>query len=227
MLIVSQIHKSYNVPEGKLKILQDISFELEPGVFMAIVGESGSGKSTLLQILGSLDHPDSGEVSLNGHLLQNLNEQQLAQLRNQHIGFVYQSHHLIAELSAIENVMLPLLIQGKSETYARKQAKILLDELGLADRESHSPAHLSGGEAQRVAVARAIINKPSLILADEPTGNLDESTAHTVFSLIRDVCQKHMISVIMVTHSQSFANACDKVYELENHELTLLESKNH
>jgi len=227
MLIVSQIHKSYNVPEGKLKILQDISFELEPGVFMAIVGESGSGKSTLLQILGSLDYPDSGDISLNGDLLQHLSEQQLALLRNQHIGFIYQSHHLIAELSAIENVMLPLLIQGKSETYAREQAKVLLGELGLTHRESHSPSHLSGGEAQRVAVARAIINKPSLILADEPTGNLDESTAHTVFSLIRDVCQKHIISVIMVTHSQSFASACDKVYKLENHTLTLLKSRNH
>ncbi len=193
---------------------------------MAIVGESGSGKSTLLQILGTLDRADSGEIFLNNDPIHHLTDNKLAHLRNKHIGFVYQSHHLIPELTAIENIILPLLIQGKNRTTAQKQASELLEILGLGNRQQHIPAHLSGGEAQRVAVARAIITQPSLILADEPTGNLDESTAYHVFSLMRDTCKKYNISIIMVTHSKHLADSCDVVYELSHRKLHKGISKN-
>ncbi|MDX8388741.1 MAG: ABC transporter ATP-binding protein [Ghiorsea sp.] len=219
MFSVTNLSKSYPTPQGELQILQNINFELHKGTFMAIVGESGTGKSTLLQILGTLDQPDSGEMQLNGQNLGSLSEDKLAILRNQEIGFVYQSAHLIPELSALENIMLPLLIQGKSQSYAKNKALELLQKLGLEDRASHIPAHLSGGEAQRVAIGRAIINEPSLILADEPTGNLDESNAYNVFSLMKEVCKAQNIAVIMVTHSKFFADGCDVIYELAHQEL--------
>ncbi|MDQ7001678.1 MAG: ATP-binding cassette domain-containing protein, partial [Ghiorsea sp.] len=147
-------------------------------------------------------------------------------LRNRDIGFVYQSHHLIPELTALENIMLPLLIQGKSKADATIKALELLNQLGMRERASHIPAHLSGGEAQRVAVARAIITKPKLLLADEPTGNLDETTAHTVFNMIKDTCKAYQIAAIMVTHSKSFAHACDEVYELAHTKLQKIKPKN-
>jgi ABC-type lipoprotein export system ATPase subunit len=173
-----------------------------------------------------LDQPDSGEVCLNQQNFGQLSEQELATLRNQEIGFVYQSAHLIPELTALENIMLPLLIKGEDTSIAKQRANALLVDLGLGDRVSHIPAHLSGGEAQRVAIARAIINKPSLILADEPTGNLDESTAYAVFSMMKDICKTQNIAVIMVTHSRFFANACDTVYELAHQNLNKKTSKN-
>jgi len=213
---VSHLHKSFPTPQGDLKVLTDINLDVSEGEFVAIIGESGSGKSTLLQILGTLDHPDSGSMILDGKKIQNLNETQLAKFRNHHIGFIYQSHHLIPELTALENIMLPLLIQGKSKDYAIEQATHLLSELGLSERANHTPAHLSGGEAQRVAVARAIITKPKFILADEPTGNLDEKTASTVFSMMHDACKSQNLTVIMVTHSLSFAKACDKIFTLKH-----------
>jgi len=194
---------------------------VKQGSFTAIIGESGSGKSTLLQLLGTLDYADSGEIHLNKKPIHHLNENELAILRNQQIGFIYQSHHLIPELTALENTILPLLIQGVGYKESIIRAQALLEELGLKDRESHIPAHLSGGEAQRVAVARAIITQPKLILADEPTGNLDEITAHTVFNMMRDLCKSQEVAVIMVTHSRIFANACDEVYELSEHTLSL------
>ena len=192
---------------------------------MSIIGESGSGKSTLLQILGTLDQADAGEIILNHTNLHGLPDKQLAPLRNKHIGFIYQSHHLIPELTALENVMLPQLIRGDSETSSKDNAISLLQSLGLSERIHHIPAHLSGGEAQRVAVARAVINQPSLILADEPTGNLDESSAYNVFSMMRDTCKEHNIAVIMVTHSKSFADACDEVYELSHKHLNKVLAK--
>ncbi|MDX8384354.1 MAG: ABC transporter ATP-binding protein [Ghiorsea sp.] len=220
MFSVSGVNKSYPTPTGSLLVLDDINLELNEGVFAAIIGESGSGKSTLLQILGTLDHPDSGTMMLEQHALHALNEKDLAALRNQSIGFIYQSHHLIPELTALENVMLPLLIAGKSNAFATQESMTLLDSLGLKARCSHIPAHLSGGEAQRVAVARALINKPKLILADEPTGNLDETTAALVFSMMKDICKSQQVAVIMVTHNRAFADACDTAYELKNHKLS-------
>lgn len=226
MFSVSHLYKSYPTPQGELEILRDVNLELAEGTFMAIVGESGSGKSTLLQILGTLDQADSGEIYLKGQKVDNLNEKQLAPFRNQHIGFVYQAHHLIPELTAIENIMLPLLVRGESEKIAKEKSAQLLLQLGLTDRASHIPAHLSGGEAQRIAVARAIINQPTLILADEPTGNLDELTAQAVFTMMREICKTQNIAVIMVTHSRFFANACDEVYELAHQQLHKVTPKN-
>lgn len=226
MFSVTNLNKSYPTPTGSLHILEKISFTLQAGTFMAIVGESGSGKSTLLQILGTLDQADSGEIYINNKAIHTLKEHQLAALRNREIGFIYQAHHLIPELSALENIMLPLLIQGENPVDAEKKATKLLADLGLENRGGHIPAHLSGGEAQRVAVARAIITEPSLLLADEPTGNLDESTAYTVFNLIKKICKDYQIAVIMVTHSKSFAYACDEIYELAHRELNKLTPKN-
>jgi len=226
VLSVRNLSKAYSTPEGKLQILDHINLSVEQGQFVAIVGESGSGKSTLLQILGTLDHADSGELSLGEEHLHQLSEHQLAKLRNQNIGFIYQSHHLIPELSALENVMLPMLIQGKKNSFVKEKANALLFSLGLAERSSHIPAHLSGGEAQRVAVARAIINQPKLILADEPTGNLDESTAYTVFNMMKETCKNHNIAVVMVTHSRTFAKACDEVYELAHQKLKKINIEN-
>lgn len=220
MLHVTNLCKSYHTPQGSLEILNAINLDVDKGSFTAVVGESGSGKSTLLQLLGTLDYADSGEIILNGIAIHNLPESKLATLRNQHIGFIYQAHHLIPELTAVENVMLPLLIQGVSQDKAKEKALILLQQLKLEERALHIPAHLSGGEAQRVAVARAIITKPSLILADEPTGNLDESTATTVFDMMYKLCKSEDIAVIMVTHSRTFASGCDSVYKLSQHKLS-------
>ncbi|MDQ7003470.1 MAG: ABC transporter ATP-binding protein [Ghiorsea sp.] len=226
MLRVTNLCKSYHTPQGSLEILKNINFSVDQGCFTAVVGESGSGKSTLLQLLGTLDYADSGEIILNDIAIHNLPEHKLAMLRNQHIGFIYQAHHLIPELTAVENIMLPLLIQGIGQKEARSKALNLLQQLKIEERAFHIPAHLSGGEAQRVAVARAMITKPSLILADEPTGNLDESTATTVFNMMYNMCKSENIAVIMVTHSQSFANSCDNIYKLSQHQLSPATLKN-
>jgi lipoprotein-releasing system ATP-binding protein len=223
---VSNLCKSHPSPDGKLEVLKGVDLEVKAGSFTAIIGESGSGKSTLLQLLGTLDQADSGEISLGDVAIHALKEKDLAMLRNHDIGFIYQSHHLIPELTALENIMLPLLIQGKKKIFAEKKALNLLASLGLNERASHIPAHLSGGEAQRVAVARAIITQPKLLLADEPTGNLDETTAHTVFNMIKKTCKDYQIAVIMVTHSKSFAHACDVVYELTHKKLKSIKPKN-
>ncbi|OIO70045.1 MAG: lipoprotein-releasing system ATP-binding protein LolD [Zetaproteobacteria bacterium CG_4_9_14_3_um_filter_49_83] len=214
-LQVRDLSKSYKTEVEPIHVLRGVSFELEQGQFLAIVGESGSGKSTLLQILGTLDEAESGEALLDGRSVFNLSEREKAGLRNSSIGFVYQAHHLIPELSALENVMLPLLIRGESSKEAAGRAMDLLTRLGLQSRSHHVPAKLSGGEAQRVAVARALVASPKLLLADEPTGNLDEKTAQEVFSQMRLLCQEEQASVIMVTHSMALANATDRVLQLK------------
>ncbi len=210
----SGLCKSFAAPTGELQVLRGTDFEVREGEFLAIVGESGSGKSTLLQILGTLDRPDAGEIWLEGESLIGLDAVQQARLRNAKIGFVYQAHHLIPELTALENVMLPLQVQGKGMDEARARAESLLARLGLAGRLAHVPARLSGGEAQRVAVARALATRPRLLLADEPTGNLDEHTAGEVFDLLRQLCSEEQAAVVMVTHSQSLAAACDRQLRL-------------
>jgi len=195
-------------------VLQGVSMDLEPGEFLAIVGESGSGKSTLLQILGTLDSPDSGEAELDGRNLFELSRTEQATVRNESIGFIYQAHHLIPELSALENVMLPLNIRGVHASEALSRATDLLARLGLEERLSHVPAKLSGGEAQRVAVARALVGRPRLLLADEPTGNLDEETAQSVFSALQQLCKEERAAVVMVTHSSALAALCDRTARL-------------
>jgi len=168
----------------------------------------------MLQILGTLDQPDAGELWLDGESLLGLDGSRQAQLRNRKIGFVYQAHHLIPELTALENVMLPLLVQGKSTKQAAERAGDLLGRLNLHDRLEHVPARLSGGEAQRVAVARALATSPRLLLADEPTGNLDEITAMEVFNMLRQLCREEHAAVLMVTHSKALARACDRQLRL-------------
>ncbi len=216
LLKVSNLHKYFSVAAGKLHILQGIDFDVNEGEFLAVVGESGSGKSTMLQLLGTLEQPDRGEIRLDGELIHALSSNRQARLRNEKIGFVYQAHHLIPELTALENVTLPLLIQGVQASVAEQRAYDLLARLNMSDRAQHVPGKLSGGEAQRVAVARSLSTKPRLLLADEPTGNLDEHTAQEVFELLRLLCSEERAAVVMVTHSKQMAQACDRVLRLHD-----------
>jgi lipoprotein-releasing system ATP-binding protein len=220
LLKIQDVYKQYASPAGALHVLHGVSFTLQAGEFLAVVGESGSGKSTLLQVVGTLDRPDRGEVWLDGAPLFGLSQTEQAKLRNESIGFVYQAHHLIPELSALENVMLPLLIRGVPESDASDRAMSLLERMGLKDRVDHVPAKLSGGEAQRVAVARALVGKPRILLADEPTGNLDESTAQGVFEVLQQLCREENAAVVMVTHSSAMAASCDRTVRLMNGELS-------
>jgi len=214
LLRVEHLAKRFASPAGTLEVLRDVSFELAGGEFLAIVGESGSGKSTMLQIIGTLEPADAGEVYLAGEPILGLGAKGQATLRNRRIGFVYQAHHLIPELTALENVMLPLLVRGDTEAAAAARARTLLAGLGLDARMQHVPARLSGGEAQRVAVARALATNPELVLADEPTGNLDERTAAQVFAMFREICTRERASVVMVTHSLPLARRCDRALRL-------------
>ncbi len=216
LLKVSNLHKYFSAAAGKLHILQGIDFEVNEGEFLAVVGESGSGKSTMLQILGTLEQPDVGEVRLDGGLIHGLGSNRQAQLRNEKIGFVYQAHHLIPELTALENVTLPLLVQGMNAAAAERRGYELLARLNMSARAQHVPGKLSGGEAQRVAVARSLSARPRLLLADEPTGNLDERTAQEVFELLRLLCREERAAVVMVTHSKMLAKACDRVLRLHD-----------
>lgn len=214
LLQVEGLCKGFAAPAGFLQVLQDLEFSLREGEFLAVVGESGSGKSTMLQILGTLERPDAGAIWLDGKPLHNLTDNKQAELRNKKIGFVYQAHHLIPELTALENVALPLLIEGASAAEANERSHELLVRLHLQERERHVPARLSGGEAQRVAVARGLATNPRLLLADEPTGNLDERTAGEVFEVMQQLCREEKAAVVMVTHSSALASACDRMLHL-------------
>jgi len=214
LLEVSGLRKSFAFPTGPIQVLRGVAFRLAEGEFLAIVGESGSGKSTLLHVLGTLEPADAGRAVMAGRDLFSLAGQEAARLRNRHIGFVYQAHHLIPELDAVENVMLPLLVRREARLKAERRATALLQQLGLGARLRHRPGRLSGGEAQRVAVARALVGRPRLLLADEPTGNLDEHTAAEVFAAMRQLCRQEGAAVMMVTHSMRFARRSDRVLRL-------------
>jgi lipoprotein-releasing system ATP-binding protein len=206
MIVASDIHKSY----GPLRVLKGISLKVEKSEIVSIVGASGAGKTTLLQIIGTLDKADSGNISINGTDVTKLNEKRLADFRNKHIGFIFQFHHLLPEFTALENVCIPAYISKIPRKQAEARAKELLDFLGLADRLSHKPAQLSGGEQQRVAVARALVNTPDVILADEPSGNLDSVNAkelHKLFFSLRDTFKQ---TFIIVTHNEEFADMADR-----------------
>jgi lipoprotein-releasing system ATP-binding protein len=215
---ISQIFKDGNTT---IPVLDEINFNIKHGESVAVMGASGAGKSTLLQLLGGLDNPTSGKVLLKGFDLAKLSSKKRGLFRNKYLGFVYQFHHLLPEFSALENVMLPLLIAKIDKKTAHQLAVKLLDRVGLSTRIKHRPGQLSGGERQRAAIARALVNNPSCILADEPTGNLDETTAHSVIKLMLDLNEEHNNGMIIVTHDKSLAMKMNKIYELTGGKLVL------
>lgn len=206
MIKIENIEKSY----GSLKVLKGVHLEIQEAKITTIVGASGAGKSTLLHLIGTLDKPDQGEITMDGVSLFSLNDKQLSAFRNQNIGFVFQFHHLLPEFNAVENVALPAMIKGLHKKEAIQKAKELLDFLKLSDRIDHKPSELSGGEQQRVAVARALINNPKLILADEPSGNLDSENARKLHQLFFDLRDRFHQTFIIVTHNEELANLSDR-----------------
>lgn len=215
---LEKVSKYYQIPDTLVKqeVLKDLSLNVQKGDSIAIIGPSGSGKSTLLNIIGTLDIPNSGIVKLNGTELNELNDNQLAEIRNKNIGFIFQMHHLLPQLSLIENVLVPVIPQKDKaiKKAAYNRALDLLNSVGLANDIHKRPGQLSGGESQRATVVRALINEPELILADEPTGSLDKASAEQMGNLLTEINKKHNVAMIVVTHSLELANKMDVVYEL-------------
>jgi lipoprotein-releasing system ATP-binding protein len=205
-LEVQNLSKTYGTDHKRVEALKDITFSVSPGEFLAIVGASGAGKSTLLHVLGALDHPTAGKVFYSGEDLFSLKGTQLALFRNQKVGFIFQFHYLLPEFTALENTMMPALIRGHRQDEAREAAEKLLTSVGLKDRLTHKQGELSGGEQQRVAVARALLLKPKIILADEPTGNLDSKTGEAIFELLLSLNQQSNITILIVTHNEGIAS---------------------
>jgi len=217
---VRDLTKSYPSPQGRLLVLDGVSFAVRKGEIVAVVGESGSGKSTLLHLLGALDRPDSGEVHFAGVNIFSKRDEELSAFRSDRIGFVFQFHHLLPEFTAIENVAMPAIIRQQSFRSVKERAHELLEVLGVADRADHRPHALSGGEQQRVAIARALMNDPDLILADEPTGNLDTDTARRLQEEIARLSRDLGQSFVLATHSHALAGLADRVLRLHNHTVT-------
>ena len=215
LLETKNLSKHFSEGELRVDVLKGIDFSINKNESVAIIGASGSGKSTLLHLLGGLDVPDHGEIVINGEDISKLNDEQRGEMRNKHLGFIYQFHHLLPEFSALENVAMPLLIRRSDENEAFDKANNLLEKVGLAKRVQHRPGELSGGERQRAAIARALVTEPACILADEPTGNLDEKTADQVFELILELNQSLGTSLIMVTHNLELSKRVDRVVELK------------
>ncbi|SUA36368.1 putative lipoprotein releasing factor ATP-binding protein [Neisseria zoodegmatis] len=216
VLKCEQVCKSYNDGNLSVRVLNNLSLEVYQSQSVSIIGASGSGKSTLLHILGGLDMPTSGTIKLMGHELGKMNQKQLGDLRNQYLGFVYQFHHLLPEFSALENVMMPLLIGKKPKAEAEAQAAAMLEKVGLKQRMLHRPSELSGGERQRAAIARALVTRPKCLLADEPTGNLDRKNAQNVLDMMLDLKNELGTSLIVVTHDDELASRFDRVMSMSD-----------
>ena len=216
VLTCSQLCKTFGEGDVALKILKSVDLTVAGGERIAIMGASGSGKSTLLQLLGGLDEPTSGDIKIAGQSIGGLSPVQLGRLRNRELGFVYQFHHLLPEFTALENVAMPLLIRGERTNEARDQATALLGRVGLSGRITHKPGELSGGERQRAAVARALVTRPSCILADEPTGNLDRHNAEQVLELMMELNRELSTSLLVATHDPLIAERMDRVVRLED-----------
>jgi lipoprotein-releasing system ATP-binding protein len=212
---VEGLVKSYPTATGPLEVLHDVHLTVEKGEMLAIVGASGVGKSTLLHVIGGLDVFDAGRVQIAGAAIDAMNDEERVTFRNRHVGFVFQFHHLLPEFTALENVEMPLRMASRPAAERRARAEALLRRVGLAARLTHVPGALSGGEQQRVALARALVAHPTILLADEPTGNLDEATAHELHGLVREMHREHGLTSIIVTHNVSLAAACDRRLKLE------------
>lgn len=206
MIIAENLSKSF----GNLQALKGVSLSISKGEVVSVVGASGAGKSTLLQILGTLSTPDTGSLIIDGQEVLRMNASKLSAFRNRRIGFVFQSHRLLPEFTALENVMIPSLIAGLSNNESASRAKALLSEVGLLERMDHKPSELSGGEAQRVAIARALVNKPAVLFADEPSGNLDSATKQDIHRIFFEMREKHGQTIVIVTHDETLADMCDR-----------------
>ena len=212
---LEKLTRVYRSGAGEVVVFRNLELCVPEGEQLAVMGESGAGKSTLLYLIAGLDRPTSGAVRFRGRDIGSLSEAEVAGFRNREIGYVWQQHHLLSEFTCAENVMLPRMVRGDDRTKALAEAKDRLDEVGLADRAEHRAGELSGGEQQRVAIARALVGDPSLLLADEPTGNLDERTGDKVFALLEDLRHKRNLTSILVTHNHRFAQSCGRVLKLE------------
>jgi len=216
VLELQNLNRSFTQGHDQLDILKEACLMIHPGEIVALVGPSGAGKSTLLQTAGLLERPDSGEILIDGVETTKLSDREKTRLRRNHLGFVYQYHHLLPEFSAQENIVIPQMINGKTKKEAQIRAQELLEAVSLAKRGEHRPAELSGGEQQRIAIARALANKPKLLLADEPTGNLDPATSDHVFNLLLDEVRKEGLAALIATHNPTLAQRMDRIVKLEN-----------
>ncbi|MFC0269378.1 ABC transporter ATP-binding protein [Kushneria aurantia] len=220
MLVCRDLTRVYREGPQDLTVLDSLELNVAAGERIAVVGSSGSGKTTLLNLLGGLDRPTHGTIRIGGHAIAGLSETAIGRFRNRHIGFVYQFHHLLAEFTALENVAMPLIIRGQRRAAAAEKARALLERVGMAARGEHKPGELSGGERQRVAIARALVTDPSLVLMDEPTGNLDQTTARQILALMDDVAERSRSAFVVVTHDMAIARHQDRVLRLDGGRLT-------
>lgn len=216
VLSLSGISRIYTQGDNKINVLKNVDLIINRGEIISLIGSSGSGKSSLLHIAGLLEQPDSGDITINGVKFSKMNDQERTISRRHSIGFIYQFHHLLSDFSAIDNIIIPMMIAGQDKSYSQERAMMLLSKLGLEDRKDHLPSQLSGGEQQRVSIARAIANKPDLLLADEPTGNLDSKTADIVFEQFISLVRQENMSVLLATHNIKLSEKSDKVISIQN-----------
>ncbi len=219
VLSLSGVSRIYMQGVNKINVLKNVDLNINRGEIVSLIGSSGSGKSSLLHIAGLLEQPDAGDITINGVKFSKMNDQERTISRRHSIGFIYQFHHLLSDFSAIDNVIIPMMISGQDKSHSQERAMMLLSKLGLGNRKDHLPSQLSGGEQQRVSIARAIANKPDLLLADEPTGNLDAKTADIVFDQFISLVRQENMSVLLATHNNKLSEKSDRVISIQNGEL--------